>query len=206
MTKKQSIFISIGVTLTLVSILIFVNNDITDQNLEKQKKLDAERVQETKQILVIRDKVEPEFLPYSIVARLKSSNLIKRLVDGAKVYGFEQQDILDNNLQDYYGQNGVSCNTTKCLIVVARGDAFQVDQRVTYLSSFAISGKDYWVSVWFENDQYSIKLSKAGFVDAKELKFEKKIKKIVESGTEKGEFQIQYFDGSKEIINLKTKV
>jgi hypothetical protein len=202
MNKKLIIISAVGITVVLLAGLIFINNYITNQELEKQKSLSLSSLQFGN----LRDEAEPEFLPYSFISKLTKSNFTKRLVDGGEVYSFEQQEVLNNSLQDYYEKDGVSCNTTKCMVVAIRGDAIQVNPNVIYITSFSLKGVDYWVTILYESDKYSVNLSKSGFMDTKEFKFENKIKNIAELGTEQGLLEIQYETGKKETLDLKTKI
>jgi uncharacterized membrane protein len=205
MNKNLMITISISATILVLVVLLFITNFIRAQDAEKQNKTVAQKSQGTSQIQATRDSAEPEILPYKVVSRL-ASNFTKRLVDGSKVYSLDQQDILNNNLQDYYNQNAVSCNINKCLIVESAGDAIRLDQQIISISSFSYKGVDYWVNTWLENDQYSLTVSKVGLSETKKIKFDKKVKAIVEIGTERGIYEIQYVDSTKETLNLKTKI
>jgi hypothetical protein len=205
MNKNLMIIISISATILALVVLLFITNFVRAQDAEKQNKTVAQKSQGTSQIQATRDSSEPEILPYKVVSRL-ASNFTKRLIDGSKVYSLDQQDILNNNLQDYYKQNAVSCNVNKCLIVETAGDAIRLDQQISSISSFSNKGVDYWVTIWLEKDHYSLRVSKTGLGETKEILFDKKVKTIVEIGIERGTFEIQYADSTKETLNLKTKI
>lgn len=204
--KKLIIVIFIFTTVTVLLGIILLRNYFIVREQEIVVSLDKIKTNEAGTSKKINIQEESPLLSIEQITNLGTKGYSTRLADGSKVYALDQQDILNSNLQEYYKQSGISCNIIKCLIVDVDGDAIIANQQVTYLSSFSLKGNYYWVSVWFENDQYTLQVSKARFSEPKEFTFDKKVKNIIEIGIEKGIFEIQYLDGTTENLELKIKI
>jgi hypothetical protein len=208
MNKKQVISIAIIITIILLGVGIFVINSnkkpLTDST--SQTKPESGTSTNTTNTELSRDKQELQILPYSIFSTVDATSFSKRLVDGSRVYILSPQDVQNGGIGSEYKINGEICGFKKCFVVDVNKDAVKLDTDFTYLTSFSIKDKDYWVGVKSDKNSYFIVFSEDHFATSKDVRFDKPVKNITEVGSEKGLFEVEYNDGAKEKVDLKLKI